>query len=257
MFKKKNYKTVFTYFFVFILFSTNVLAASFVRSQFQDLEIRVHKKFDVSLIAQRLAMVKEPVAWGSQVDGDLSVYVAIKWIEQDHILQGFNLLEGLDRTQLDSDLVTYYRAFSLLNLNKPDLAVPMIHQLEGTYQDDVDVLILKTTYMVYSNQLIEAIELANQFISKHPSEGYAYFQRGYLNLLALSQAIALDDFRKAAKFLPKKDLRKRQQALFQMSMIYLKYNFDSKKAALYYKKGVALDPNSDLVQIVKKEIMAR
>lgn len=234
--------------FLFCTISLNVFSAGFAKVQGQLLESQIQKKYSPDILAQKLTETNVEEQWAGEADQDLALYIAMKWLEQNNVVASASLLNKVDPARTMEDLWNYYRAQSYLSLNQFEKAAPFINSLEGKLSDDEDVVILKSSFLVYADQLIPATELMDNFIKTHKKSGYVYFQRAYLRMLGLSHALAMADFKLAIKYLSKNEARLRQQASLQVGLIYLKFYLDEKKADQWLKKGIAIDPNSALAQ---------
>jgi tetratricopeptide (TPR) repeat protein len=242
--------------FIFLLLSisSNVFAEGFAKTQSQLLESQIQKKYSPDILAKKLTETHVDEQWTGEFDQDLALYIAMKWLEQNNVSVSASLLNKVDPARTQEDLWNYYRAQSYLSLNQFEKAAPFVNTLEGKLADDEDVVILKSSYLVYADQLIPATELMDHFIKNHKKSGFAYFQRAYLRMLGLSHSLAMEDFKLAIKYLPKNEVRLRQQASLQIGLIYSKFYLDEKKADQWLKKGIAMDPNSALAQQVKAQV---
>lgn len=240
--------------FLLSVLSLNVFAAGFAKIQSQLLESQIQQKYSPDILAKKLTETNVDGQWAGEIDHDLALYVAMKWLEQNNVAASASLLNKVDPTRTMKDLWNYYRAQSYLSLNQFEKAAPFISFFEGQLADDEDVVILKSSFLVYADRLIPATELMDHFIKTHKKSGYVYFQRAYLRMLGLSHALAMEDFKLAIKYLPKSEARLRQQASLQVGLIYLKFYLDEKKADQWLKKGVAIDPHSALAQQVKVQV---
>ena len=240
--------------FCFGLFAQSSLASGFVKTAYEPLEKMVQAKHEASFIAKKLSQTKSFEEWPSDLDTNLKLYVAINWYNKSNFLPAFNLLGKTDPVKSDESLWTYYRAMCLLQLDMAADAKRMITKLELEHPGDQDTIIVQTTYLAHTNRLILAVGMIDDYLRKDKKNGYIYFHRGYIHMLSLSHTLAIEDFKLAIRHLPKNDIRKRQQAFLQSGMIQLKYFLDSKKASALFKKGKALDPNSDLIEQLDQAI---
>lgn len=243
----------FLFVFLILAISPNVFAEGFAKVNSLLLESQIQKKYSPDILAKKLTETTVDEQWVGEIDHDLALYVAMKWLEQNNVAASANLLGKVDPARTLEDLWNYYRAQSYLSLNQFEKAAPFINFLEGKLADDEDVVILKSSFLVYADRLIPATELMDGFVKTHKKSGYVYFHRAYLRMLGLSHALAMDDFKLAIKYLPKREARLRQQASLQIGLIYLKFFLDEKRADQWLKKGIAIDPNSALAQQVKME----
>lgn len=242
--------------FIFLVcaMSPNAFAEGFAKVNSLLLESQIQKKYSADILAKKLTETNVDEQWVGEMDHDLALYVAMKWLEQNNVAASANLLGKVNPAHTLEDLWNYYRAQSYLSLNQFEKAAPFINFLEGKLADDEDVVILKSSFLVYADQLIPATELMDNFVKTHKKSGYVYFQRAYLRMLGLSHALAMDDFKLTIKYLPKREARLRQQASLQIGLIYLKFFLDEKKADQWLKKGISIDPNSALAQQVKMQV---
>jgi len=224
----------------------------FISQQFDRLESIVREKHEIEFIAKKLSQLRNYEEWTEEIDENLKLYIAIKWLEQNYINQSIKLLNQISSQENFQDLLMYYRSIALIHLGFAHKASGHLVNLEKKYPSDKDILYLKSIYLSDIGDLTGSIEILNKLIKKDKKNGKFYLQRGVMNLLVFSNDPALKDFKKAIKYLPKHYIYKRQQALLQAGLIYLRFKGDKDKAKAYLKRGIDVDPDSVLVKQVKQ-----
>lgn len=219
-----------------------------------ELEASVRETHDLKSIAQRLSELKNFEEWPADVDADLRLYIAIKWLEKHHTQAAYKLLQRIPAGDTDAALWRYFNAIALLELGFPQNATAYLAQLEQDYGRDPDVLYLKSIYLSETNNLKGAIEVLDKLIRQNRRNGKFYLQRGIFNLLVFDHDRAIKDLKKAVKYLPRQALYQRQQALLQTGLIYLKIKLNRKKGMDYIRRGIELDPASELVRQLNQAI---
>lgn len=231
-------------------------ATTFVFDGVKTLEARVRQKHGIEQLAKDIADLRGFESWSSDKDPDLKLYVAIDWLNGSNLAEAKSLLLNIDRDQTDSDLWDYHMAKAFLLLHEPSRSLELIARLEEKHARDLDLLKLKASYLAEKGDLPGAIELMNAVLSDQKKDGDAYLQRGAYHVMAFSTDMAIEDFKLALKKLPKHEIYKLQQSYLQLGVIYYKVKLDKKQAGEYLKKGVELDPNSELVRQVTQVIQA-
>ncbi len=240
---------------MFVLFiSTSAHAAGFVKKQFDRLEGEVRADHKIEFIAKKLSELKTFQDWPKDLNNDLKLYIGVTWFNQRHIAEALDLLKSFKPSKKYHDLWAYYQAMLLMHKDSPDEASRYLAILEKKYKKNVDFLFLKSIYLSQKEDLISAIQVMDRIIKKDKKNGDAYLQRGFFYLLSLTNDLAMKDFTKAIKYLPKHEIYKRQQALFQNGLLYIHYKYDQKKGMTLIKQGVNLDPSSEMVKQVKQAL---
>lgn len=148
----------------------------------------------------------------------------------------------------EKDLSIFHEATELIQQGRLEEARPLLLNLNEKYPEDSEFLFLKSGFLARKEDYKGAIDALTRILEKQTRQGKAYLQRGFLYLIAFSYDLALDDFKKAAKYLDKKETAFRQIAFLEAGLILLKINFNQDQAKKYINKGVALDPDSAIVK---------
>lgn len=228
----------------------------FSEVEFDKLEAELRETHGIENLARDLADLREYEFWPEDKDPKLKLYIAMSWLNDGHIEAARDLLVSLDVDESVRNLWNFALAKAHILAHAPELALDSVVELEKQFPQDVGIKKLKASYLVEKGDLTSAIEVMNELLDQHKQDGDAYLQRGSYHVMAFSTDMALVDFNKATKKLPKYELTKLQQAYLQMGIIYYKVKLDQKKAAEYLKKGVAINPESDLVRQVRQVIQA-
>lgn len=243
---------------LFISFATPVQAKSkqqdFVSTQRQILEAEVRGRVDLQQLAKDISDLKGYEVWPEDKDADRLLYIAIQWMDQHHYNSSAALLNRINPKLTNGDLWRYYQSLALIQKGKFIPVAGYVAALEQNYPKDPEVLYLKSTFLAESNDLVGALEVMNRLIKKNKKMGKAYLQRGIFNMLAFSNDQAIEDFRKAIKYLPEDQKLNRQQAYLQIGLIYWKIKMNQEKAKKFLSKGVDIDPNSELVRQVQQAL---
>lgn len=241
---KKNFIIIFICIFFSVLSSAN---ASYFEDARTQLGHRVFKQHSVEEIAKKISEIRDYHNWPTDMDPEFKLYVALQWIDKNNMREATELLNGLPVAEVDEDLLKYYRCISLINLKLTRRVVDDLRELEMKHPEDMDVLYLKSLFYAENNQLNEAITTLENLLRKDSRNGKAYLQLGVYHLVAVANDQALKDFERAMKHLPITDVYHRQQATLQAGVLYLRFKFNEKKGNKLIRKGIAMDPNSDLV----------
>lgn len=260
-FNRRIVVSLFFAVFVTILFSGHLAHARdkhshFSHLEFESLENELREKHGIENLAKDLADLRDYEFWPEDKDPKLKLYIALSWLNDGHVEAARDVLVTLDVDDSLSNLLNFALAKSHILAHTPELAVDAIAELETKFPQDVGIKKLKASYLVEQGDLTSAIEVMNELLNQYKQDGDAYLQRGSYHVMAFSTDMALVDFHKAAKKLPKYELTKLQQTYLQIGVIYYKVKLDQKKAAEYLKKGVAINPESDLVRQVRQVIQA-
>lgn len=255
-FDKPNPYIVFMILFIFCLMSFSAFAAKkgFVESKQEKLTQQVHKKYKTAEILKKISELRSYDAWPQNMNPVLKLYVASKWIEQNHMKEAYDVLHSIDPGQVDLDLWQFYRATTLLNLGRLNEFKSLYWALSKKYPADVDLLFLKSSYQAHNRDYIGSTQTLTEVIEKTRRNGKAYLQRGLVYLLSLSHELAFEDLKKAARYLDKENVYYRQMAYLQMGLIQLKYYQDNEKAEKIFEKGIKLSPDSILVKELKQKV---
>ncbi|MBU0505937.1 MAG: hypothetical protein ABII18_07970 [bacterium] len=246
---------LFIFLLLFVLLLPElVLASGFAVNSYQALEKQIRKEHSLDSVAKKMSDLQNYQDWPSEVSTDFKLYVGINWFNQHHLAESMNLLAVLKPEKKYYDLWAYYQAMIKLFVTQPEQARPYVVYLSKSYQGDVDYLFLESVLRSQTNDLIGAIKIMDQIIKKSKRNGHAYLQRGYFHMLAYSHNLAMKDFDKAIKYLPKNEINRRQQALLQSGVLYIRYKFQQKKGMAMIQEGTALNPSSELVKQVNEAL---
>lgn len=238
--------------FSMLFFSAPSLAkSSAIQAQKAQLESAIQKKYEPKQMAKFLSDFDADT---SEYEDSLRLYVASKWFDQKFVSASAKLLQSLSSSKEYTDLYLYLKAVTALNLKKSSQAEVLLEKLLTRNPDDPEALFLKSVYLADVGHLKPAIQTLTNLLKKDRRNGEYYLQRGVYRLVALNNDDALEDLKKAAKYLPKDDVSKRQQALLQVGVIYFKHKFNKTKGQKYIQKGIDLDPNSELVRQLQKTL---
>jgi tetratricopeptide (TPR) repeat protein len=224
-------------------------AGSFVDTRADRLVAKLAKRADFDALLEQISQVKDAAEWLPQadLDDDARLYLAVRWTQMNFITAAAEALKDIDPELTDTDLLHYYRAAVNLAQGKASEARSDLDALAASYPADPAVLLLESGLLAQQNDLAGAIAVITRILKKDKRHGRAYFQRALLNMLLLLHDQAYEDFTKAAKYLPKQDVGLRQQAYFQAGLVRLRLHGDVTEAQELFQKGIALDPQSELV----------
>lgn len=249
MFSKKN--LIFILLFC-VCYPGAVSAKSYFVEQFKLLEKEVRRQWDLPFLAKKLSEVGTFEQWPQNMDHNLRLYIAIQWLDQNHVKPALHLMSDVEPESKHEDLLKYYRAAAQIYLGQVKQAGLLLSHLEKEHSRDADFLYLKSVYLAETNDLAGAIALMDATIRQESRKGKFYLQRGIYRMLAFSHDDAVKDFLKAVRYLPKGEVDKRQQAYLQVGLIFLKIKGDQKKGLEYIRKGTSLAPASDLMRQVNQ-----
>lgn len=234
----------------------SVQAGTFVDAGLKRLESALMKRVDFDAVLEKVSRVKNAAEWlpRAGLGDDERLYLAIRWTQQNYLSEAGVALEKIDDTLTDTDLLRFYRATVNLALGRMDESQADFDALTAKHPDDPAVVMLHSNLLAQQQDFNGALAVLDRVFKKDSRNGKAYFQRGLLNMLLLLHDQAYEDFIKAAKFLPKSDTAYRQQAYFQAGLVRLRLHGDVKGAEGLFKKGIALDPESELVAELHRTI---
>jgi tetratricopeptide (TPR) repeat protein len=253
---KLNY-LIIIFLLSFLLPAKLVLASGFAVNTYHVLEKQMRKEHSLDYVAKKISDLHDYHEWPAEVSTDLKLYVGINWFNQHHLAESMTLLDSIKPEKKYYDLWVYYQAMIKLFITQPEQARSYVAYLSKNYHNDVDYLFLESVLRSQSNDLIGAIKIMDQITKKSKRNGHAYLQRGYFHMLAYSHSLAMKDFDKAIKYLPKNEINKRQQALLQNGVLYVRYKFKQKKGLAMIQEGTALNPSSELVKQVNEALRQR
>ncbi|HLD44055.1 MAG TPA: hypothetical protein VJC18_01365, partial [bacterium] len=236
------------------LWPAQAFAETFVKKQFNTLEQEVRSQGTLQEIAKTLSELNHFYEWPKEMSQQLRLYTGIVWFNQNHLTEATTVILATQPDEKYHDLWVYYQAMICLVADHVAKAKPHIEELEKKHGRDVDFLLLKSIYMAQSDNVIGAISIMDNVIRKQKQNGDAYLQRGFFHMMALSHDLAIRDFAKAAKYQPATEIVKKQQALFQNGLLYIRYKFNEAKGMELIKEGVALDPSSEMVKQMKEAL---
>lgn len=229
--------------------STPPGAAPRVTDSFEALESEVRKAHPVTEILEMTSQLRSFQNWPASADPKLKFYVAVQWVNQRRFGEAFALLQTLKSAPLATKMWRFYAAQSALEIGRMDEFTTIVNEMAKENPQDLDYAFLKSMELMWKQNFVDATQLLTALIDKDPlEEGKLHLQRGIVYVYSLSHALALEDFKKAIKKLPKEDISRRQMAYLQAGLIELKFFNNPKKSRPFFKKGVALDPNSELVR---------
>ncbi len=238
--------------FLFLLTRVAVVhAQGFVTQDFTKLETEIRTQYTLEDIAQKLTEVDKQDSWPESLTPAYRLYIAINWLNQNQSLAAANLLQKIVVDPSWDDLRKYHLAMALMNLSRYREASLQVNDLAGRYASDPDAMYLTGLYLTATGDLENALVIMDKLVKISPNNGRAYLQRGILRMVSLSHDLAVEDFKKAANNLPKTDTYHRQQAYLQAGVVYFKFLNDHKKADKFFKLGINIDPDSDLVTQLK------
>jgi tetratricopeptide (TPR) repeat protein len=237
---------------LFLFFSSTIFAQS-IEVRLKNLENDVRKKYDVKTILEKTAQLRSFEAWPEDLDPQLKLYVASRWIEDRHLTEARELLHQLEDNHADPVLENFYLGTLALEFGDLKTVKSVLDFFEASSSEDPDYLFLKSSYQAQTQDFNGATQTLTRVIERSGSNGKAYLQRGLFYLFSLSHELAYKDFVKAKALLPKSDVYHRQMAELQLGLIQLKFYNDRKKAEKHFKAGIAMDPQSSLV----KELASR
>lgn len=238
--------------FLLILIAGPVFAkGSIIDVQKSDLQKSMQEIHSPKELAGYLAALEADF---SNYDNQLRLYLASKWFDQRFVKSSQTIMQMIDAPKKYADLWMYMKVVLALNEKKSQQAEVYLEKLLNRHPQDLNILFLKSVYLADVGHLKPAIDTLTTLLKKDRRNGEYYLQRGVYRLVALNNDDALEDFRKAAKYLPKHEISKRQQALLQMGVIYYRHKFNKVKGQKYIQKGVDLDPNSELVRQLQKTL---
>lgn len=240
---------------VFLL--PSLCQAAFVEEQFSKLEKEIRKANDLKSLAEKIADWRDYKSWQDSIDEDLKLYIGISWLQQNHFKPATDFLLPIEPSRSHLDIWRYYQGVALIHLGKLNQASMVLADLETRHADDEDFLYLKSILQSERNQLTDAITTLDHLLKKSKKQGKAYLQRGLLHMLAFSHEKAIKDFKKAGRYLSKEDKQSRQQAMFQLGLIYLRVKLDQDKASKYFNEGIKLDPDSEMVVQLRQVLQQR
>lgn len=190
--------------------------------------------------------------WG-ELEGtdDFKLFLATRLVDTGQISSAINLLENLHVSDLYLDLYQHTKALTFILSNDVTAAASYIVALEEKHPDDRNTLYLKSAYLAHQQDLKGALDALSVGVKANKRDGALYLQRGLMHLLVFDHDQAIDDLKKAVRYLPKENENQKQQALLQLGLIYYKVKSDLKQAKRFIDKGVALNPNSNMVSQFK------
>jgi tetratricopeptide (TPR) repeat protein len=225
-------------------------ADSSVETAWLQLEAEVRKNHPVAEILEKSAELRSFQNWPETTDPALRFYIAVQWLNQRHFGEAYALFDALKTSPIDAKLRRFYAATAALEIGRTEEFQTILAEMERDDPKDPNFLFLKSSELAQRQNFIGATRILDHLIDRDSRNGKYYLQRGILYVYSLSHALALEDFKKAIKTLPREDIPRRQMAYLQAGLIHLKFFGEPKKARPFFKKGVALDPNSELVREV-------
>lgn len=227
-------------------------ADSPVETAWQQLELEVRKNHPIAEILEKSAQLRSFKDWSETTDPAFRFYIAVQWLNQRHFGEAYALFDALKTAPVDAKLRRYYAATASLEIGRTEEFRTLLAEMERDDPKDPDFLFLKSAELAQNQNFIGATQILTHLIDRDSRNGKYYLQRGILYVYSLSQTLALEDFKKAIKTLPREDLHRRQMAYLQAGLIQLKYFNAPKKARPLFKKGVALNPDSELVREISQ-----
>lgn len=233
--------------FVFMFEPAMAAQQGFAERGAMSLEKEVFKQFNKDELIERVSAVTRFAEWGKRAPDSFKLYVVVQWTQQGYLKEALELLDLTD-PKFRPELWSYYRATLLTQLGQLSAAEPFLQKLKKKFGSDVDFLFLQSGWFAQSQNFTAAIEVLGRVLKRSPRHGRAFLQRGLMYLMAMSYDLALEDLKRATKFLPKSEIHYRQMAHLQMGLVYLKVHLNEIEARRCIERGVKLDPDSALVQ---------